>query len=163
MGLFQVFGPSDAVDFVHKMLKVRSLLCIMGLWRSCFVCTWNLLQCFWFALEWAYLCFYNLSKLRKLLRLPFSIFNTFKSYGKSSALQNQLLFRSNKSICKLQLFKLLDPRWWKGFKVQLSILIILWQEGLPVATVSRRLVREAVRERRCKDNCTAIVIVFRPK
>ncbi|XP_061353070.1 probable protein phosphatase 2C 8 isoform X2 [Gastrolobium bilobum] len=37
----------------------------------------------------------------------------------------------------------------------------LWGEGLPVAVVSRRLVREAVRERRCKDNCTAIVIVFR--
>ncbi|KAL0462336.1 UNVERIFIED_CONTAM: putative protein phosphatase 2C 8 [Sesamum latifolium] len=37
----------------------------------------------------------------------------------------------------------------------------LLKEGLPVTTVSRRLVREAVRERRCKDNCTAIVIVFR--
>ncbi|KAJ6800779.1 uncharacterized protein M6B38_201950 [Iris pallida] len=28
-------------------------------------------------------------------------------------------------------------------------------------TAARRLVKEAVRERRCKDNCTAIVIVFR--
>ncbi|KAL0283367.1 UNVERIFIED_CONTAM: putative protein phosphatase 2C 8 [Sesamum angustifolium] len=37
----------------------------------------------------------------------------------------------------------------------------LLKEGLPVTAVSRRLVREAVRERRCKDNCTAIVIVFR--
>ncbi|KAK7271210.1 hypothetical protein RJT34_26920 [Clitoria ternatea] len=37
----------------------------------------------------------------------------------------------------------------------------LLNEGLPVTTVSRRLVREAVRERRCKDNCTAIVIVFK--
>ncbi|KAL8056710.1 hypothetical protein ABFX02_04G136700 [Erythranthe guttata] len=37
----------------------------------------------------------------------------------------------------------------------------LLKEGLPVTTVSRRLVREAVRERCCKDNCTAIVIVFR--
>ncbi|XP_027167506.1 probable protein phosphatase 2C 8 [Coffea eugenioides] len=37
----------------------------------------------------------------------------------------------------------------------------LLQDGLPVAVVSRHLVREAVRERRCKDNCTAIVIVFR--
>lgn len=36
-----------------------------------------------------------------------------------------------------------------------------WQEGLPVAAVSRRLVREAVRERHCKDNCTAVVITFR--
>lgn len=36
----------------------------------------------------------------------------------------------------------------------------LLKEGLPVASVSRHLVREAVRERRCKDNCTAIVIVF---
>ena len=35
------------------------------------------------------------------------------------------------------------------------------QEGLPVSTISRRLVKEAVKERRCKDNCTAIVIVFR--
>ncbi|XP_057952715.1 probable protein phosphatase 2C 8 isoform X2 [Malania oleifera] len=34
-------------------------------------------------------------------------------------------------------------------------------EGLPVSTVSHRLVREAVRERRCKDNCTAVVIVFK--
>ncbi|RDX92585.1 putative protein phosphatase 2C 8, partial [Mucuna pruriens] len=34
----------------------------------------------------------------------------------------------------------------------------LLNEGLPVTTVSRRLVKEAVRERRCKDNCTAIVI-----
>ncbi|KAL7114706.1 hypothetical protein ACP275_04G138800 [Erythranthe tilingii] len=37
----------------------------------------------------------------------------------------------------------------------------LLKEGLPVTVVSRRLVREAVRERCCKDNCTAIVIVFR--
>ncbi|KAL5544895.1 hypothetical protein UlMin_008679 [Ulmus minor] len=37
----------------------------------------------------------------------------------------------------------------------------LLKEGLPVATVCRHLVREAVRERRCKDNCTAILIVFR--
>ncbi|XP_017974021.1 PREDICTED: probable protein phosphatase 2C 8 [Theobroma cacao] len=39
----------------------------------------------------------------------------------------------------------------------------LLKEGLPVTAVSRRLVREAVRERRCKDNCTAIVIFFRHK
>ncbi|KAK9996528.1 hypothetical protein SO802_021214 [Lithocarpus litseifolius] len=39
----------------------------------------------------------------------------------------------------------------------------LLKEGLPVTTVSRRLVKEAVRERRCKDNCTAIVIAFRHK
>ncbi|KAM7475335.1 hypothetical protein LguiB_022578 [Lonicera macranthoides] len=39
----------------------------------------------------------------------------------------------------------------------------LLKEGLPVGAVSRRLVKEAVRERRCKDNCTAIVIVFRKK
>ncbi|KAK8710484.1 hypothetical protein V6N13_145805 [Hibiscus sabdariffa] len=39
----------------------------------------------------------------------------------------------------------------------------LLKEGFPVTAVSRRLVREAVRERRCKDNCTAIVIVFRRK
>ncbi|XP_023005142.1 probable protein phosphatase 2C 8 isoform X1 [Cucurbita maxima] len=39
----------------------------------------------------------------------------------------------------------------------------LLQEGLPITSVSRRLVREAIRERRCKDNCTAMVIVFRPK
>ncbi|XP_027358785.1 probable protein phosphatase 2C 8 isoform X1 [Abrus precatorius] len=37
----------------------------------------------------------------------------------------------------------------------------LLNEGLPVTSISRRLVREAVRERRCKDNCTAIVIVFK--
>ncbi|XP_048329487.2 probable protein phosphatase 2C 8 isoform X1 [Ziziphus jujuba] len=39
----------------------------------------------------------------------------------------------------------------------------LLKEGLPVSTVSRRLVKEAVRERHCKDNCTAILIVFRYK
>ncbi|KAK9278471.1 hypothetical protein L1049_028037 [Liquidambar formosana] len=39
----------------------------------------------------------------------------------------------------------------------------LLKEGLPVTAVSRRLIREAVRERRCRDNCTAIVIVFRKK
>lgn len=38
-----------------------------------------------------------------------------------------------------------------------------WQDGVSVAAVSRRLVREAVRERRCKDNCTAIVIAFNNK
>ncbi|GMH22225.1 hypothetical protein Nepgr_024068 [Nepenthes gracilis] len=37
----------------------------------------------------------------------------------------------------------------------------LLKEGLPVTTVARCLVREAVLERRCKDNCTAIVIIFR--
>ncbi|KAE9467073.1 hypothetical protein C3L33_01011, partial [Rhododendron williamsianum] len=37
----------------------------------------------------------------------------------------------------------------------------LLKEGLAVAAVSRRLVREAVRERLCKDNCTAIVIAFK--
>ncbi|XP_078431079.1 protein phosphatase 2C family protein isoform X2 [Wolffia australiana] len=35
------------------------------------------------------------------------------------------------------------------------------QDGLSVATVAKRLVREAVRERRCKDNCTAIVVIFK--
>ncbi|KAI4365818.1 hypothetical protein MLD38_021772 [Melastoma candidum] len=39
----------------------------------------------------------------------------------------------------------------------------LLKEGLPVTTVVRRLVREAVRERRCKDNCTALIIRFRPE
>lgn len=39
----------------------------------------------------------------------------------------------------------------------------LLKEGLPVAAVSRRLVKEAVRERHCKDNCTAIIIVFKYK
>ncbi|KAJ0257279.1 protein phosphatase 2C 8 [Hirschfeldia incana] len=37
----------------------------------------------------------------------------------------------------------------------------LLKEGLPVSTISRRLVKEAAKERRCKDNCTAIVIVFK--
>ncbi|XP_047339206.1 probable protein phosphatase 2C 8 [Impatiens glandulifera] len=37
----------------------------------------------------------------------------------------------------------------------------LLKEGLPVSTVSRRLVREAVRERMCKDNCTAIIILLK--
>ncbi|KAL3640749.1 hypothetical protein CASFOL_015717 [Castilleja foliolosa] len=37
----------------------------------------------------------------------------------------------------------------------------LLKEGLPVKAVCRRLVREAVRERMCKDNCTAIVLVFK--
>uniref|UniRef100_A0A1D1XT40 protein-serine/threonine phosphatase n=1 Tax=Anthurium amnicola TaxID=1678845 RepID=A0A1D1XT40_9ARAE len=37
------------------------------------------------------------------------------------------------------------------------------QDGLSAATIVRRLVREAVRERLCKDNCTAIVIVFKDK
>ncbi|KAF8022554.1 hypothetical protein BT93_F0155 [Corymbia citriodora subsp. variegata] len=39
----------------------------------------------------------------------------------------------------------------------------LLKEGLTVTAVARRLVREAVRERRCKDNCTALIIVFRKK
>ncbi|KAF3785386.1 putative protein phosphatase 2C 8 [Nymphaea thermarum] len=39
----------------------------------------------------------------------------------------------------------------------------LLKEGLSATAVSKRLVREAVRERRCKDNCTATVIVFRRK
>ncbi|KAL9676484.1 hypothetical protein QQ045_004698 [Rhodiola kirilowii] len=39
----------------------------------------------------------------------------------------------------------------------------LLKEGLPTAVISLRLVREAVRERRCKDNCTAFVIVFKHK
>ncbi|KAI5441558.1 hypothetical protein KIW84_010869 [Lathyrus oleraceus] len=37
----------------------------------------------------------------------------------------------------------------------------LLNEGLSVTVVSRRLIREAVRERRCKDNCTAVIIVFK--
>ncbi|CAN1159225.1 Probable protein phosphatase 2C 8 [Linum perenne] len=39
----------------------------------------------------------------------------------------------------------------------------LLNDGLTAAAVSRRLVKEAVLERRCQDNCTAIVIVFRHK
>lgn len=39
----------------------------------------------------------------------------------------------------------------------------LLKEGLPVTTVCCRLVREAVLERGCKDNCTAVVIVFKNK
>lgn len=39
----------------------------------------------------------------------------------------------------------------------------LLKEGLPLTAVSRRLVREAVRERQCKDNCSAVVIAFRKK
>lgn len=35
------------------------------------------------------------------------------------------------------------------------------KDNLSASTAARRLVKEAVRERRCKDNCTAIVIVFR--
>ncbi|KAK4409564.1 putative protein phosphatase 2C 8 [Sesamum angolense] len=52
---------------------------------------------------------------------------------------------------------------WKVFGPSDAVEFVhkLLKEGLPVTAVSRRLVREAVRERRCKDNCTAIVIVFR--
>ncbi|KAL3343519.1 hypothetical protein AABB24_027179 [Solanum stoloniferum] len=39
----------------------------------------------------------------------------------------------------------------------------LLKEGLSVKAVSRRLVREAVRECQCKDNCSAVVIAFRKK
>ncbi|KAL3375262.1 hypothetical protein AABB24_006643 [Solanum stoloniferum] len=39
----------------------------------------------------------------------------------------------------------------------------LLKEGISVKAVSRRLVREAVRERQCKDNCSAVVIAFRKK
>ncbi|KAK2647971.1 hypothetical protein Ddye_015460 [Dipteronia dyeriana] len=39
----------------------------------------------------------------------------------------------------------------------------LLQEGLSVTAVSHRLVKEAVLELCCKDNCTAIVIVFKHK
>ncbi|XP_078153800.1 protein phosphatase 2C family protein isoform X2 [Carex rostrata] len=35
------------------------------------------------------------------------------------------------------------------------------KETSSATTAVRRLVREAIRERRCKDNCTAIVIVFK--
>ncbi|MQM10261.1 hypothetical protein Taro_043153 [Colocasia esculenta] len=35
------------------------------------------------------------------------------------------------------------------------------QDGLSATTIVRRLVREAVRERRCRDNCTAILVVFK--
>lgn len=35
------------------------------------------------------------------------------------------------------------------------------KEGLPTNVICRRLVREAIRERRCKDNCTAILVVFK--
>lgn len=35
------------------------------------------------------------------------------------------------------------------------------KEGSSVAAVTRHLVREAVRERNCKDNCTAVVIIFK--
>ncbi|WOK92522.1 putative protein phosphatase 2C 67 isoform X1 [Canna indica] len=35
------------------------------------------------------------------------------------------------------------------------------KETSSATTAARRLVREAVRERRCKDNCTALVIVFK--
>lgn len=35
------------------------------------------------------------------------------------------------------------------------------KEGLSTNAICRRLVREAIRERRCKDNCTAILIVFK--
>ncbi|KAJ7529441.1 hypothetical protein O6H91_15G050400 [Diphasiastrum complanatum] len=35
------------------------------------------------------------------------------------------------------------------------------KEGATVGVACRRLVREAVRERRCKDNCTAILVVFK--
>ncbi|KAK8953866.1 putative protein phosphatase 2C 67 [Platanthera zijinensis] len=37
------------------------------------------------------------------------------------------------------------------------------KETSSAASAARRLVREAIRERRCKDNCTAIVIVFKHK
>ncbi|KAL6545514.1 hypothetical protein OROGR_009388 [Orobanche gracilis] len=37
----------------------------------------------------------------------------------------------------------------------------LLKAGLPVKAVCRRLVREAVRERLCKDNCTAILVVLK--
>lgn len=39
----------------------------------------------------------------------------------------------------------------------------LLKDGVSVGAVCRRLVREAVLERGCKDNCTALVIVFRRK
>ncbi|WVY93719.1 hypothetical protein V8G54_032807 [Vigna mungo] len=39
----------------------------------------------------------------------------------------------------------------------------LLDEGLPVSTVCRPLVREVVRKRCCKDNCTAIIVVFKHK
>ncbi|KAK9115066.1 hypothetical protein Syun_021863 [Stephania yunnanensis] len=51
---------------------------------------------------------------------------------------------------------------FRGFDVS-EIANLGYGEGLSVTAVSRRLVKEAVRERRCKDNCTAIVIAFKHK
>ncbi|KAH0458756.1 hypothetical protein IEQ34_011570 [Dendrobium chrysotoxum] len=45
----------------------------------------------------------------------------------------------------------------KGGLLQLAF----FQETSSATSAARRLVREAIRERRCKDNCTAIVIVFK--
>lgn len=39
----------------------------------------------------------------------------------------------------------------------------LLKDGIPVAAVCRRLVREAVLDRGCTDNCTAVIIVFSRK
>ncbi|KAH9763700.1 putative protein phosphatase 2C 8 [Citrus sinensis] len=89
-GLWGVFGPSDAVEFVQKLLKVTA--------HFAFTCQSEKLVDF----------FMELIILSGLLK---------------------------------EVFKCL-------------------QEGLSVTAVSRRLVREAVLERRCKDNCTAIVIIF---
>ncbi|KAH7316075.1 hypothetical protein KP509_21G077400 [Ceratopteris richardii] len=35
------------------------------------------------------------------------------------------------------------------------------KEGVSVGVACRRLIREAIRERKCKDNCTAVLIVFK--
>ena len=40
-------------------------------------------------------------------------------------------------------------------------LIWFFQEGVSVGVACRRLVKEAVRERKCKDNCTAVLILFK--
>lgn len=49
--------------------------------------------------------------------------------------------------------------WLLGYVVIMIVNFI--QDGLSAKSVSRQLVKEAVRERRCKDNCTALVIIFK--
>ncbi|KAF8407767.1 hypothetical protein HHK36_006903 [Tetracentron sinense] len=187
LGVYQVFGPSDAVDFVQKLLKVVKEMDqkfqVSEKTKSAFAAAEQQVSSAGSAIiknryvltgpPWVTGAFNKVAKAAGEIERFQIAYVTFKdSQGAETALL------SGATIVDLSVTVTPAPDYQPppaastlpaateikiGGGANSAVQKAEDVEGLSVNAVSRRLVREAVRERHCKDNCTAIVIVFRHK
>ncbi|GAB2243096.1 hypothetical protein Droror1_Dr00019871 [Drosera rotundifolia] len=85
------------------------------------------------------------------------------NFSKPALLLQESVHVYSRKVEYLYTLVLLFAALWGVFGLDDAVEFVhkLLKEGLPITVVYQRLVREAVLERHCKDNCITTIIVFK--